>query len=67
MKLGAKGFITFKTDNSYLSQAFPALSVNPVDVAGAGMHSYLSITSVRYNDIFSYSLLHGFNCSRNFG
>jgi len=38
MKLGSEGFIAYDqlSDGEYLSQAFPALSVNPVDVAGAG-------------------------------
>ena len=38
MKLGPEGFIAYDrgADNHLRSQAFPALSVNPVDVAGAG-------------------------------
>ena len=38
MKLGPEGFIAYdRTSNGQLSnQAFPALSVNPLDVAGAG-------------------------------
>lgn len=38
MKLGPNGFIAYDrtTENKVISQAFPALSVNPVDVAGAG-------------------------------
>ena len=38
MKLGSEGFITYdRAPNGQLSsQAFPALSVNPLDVAGAG-------------------------------
>ncbi len=38
MKLGSDGFIVYdKTDlNKYISQPFPALSANPVDVTGAG-------------------------------
>ncbi len=38
MKLGAEGFIAYDRDSSgkLVSQPFPALSVNPVDVAGAG-------------------------------
>ena len=36
MKLGAEGFIAYDKDSAGNSQAFPALSVNPVDVAGAG-------------------------------
>jgi rfaE bifunctional protein kinase chain/domain len=38
VKLAAEGFIAYDRDSSgqMLSQAFPALSVNPLDVAGAG-------------------------------
>ncbi len=38
IKLAAEGFIAYdrNSDGSMLSQAFPALSVNPLDVAGAG-------------------------------
>ena len=38
VKLGAQGFIAYDRDkhSKVISQAFPALSVNPVDVAGAG-------------------------------
>tara|TARA_Y100001933_G_scaffold260329_1_gene312148 strand:- start:656 stop:2143 length:1488 start_codon:yes stop_codon:yes gene_type:complete len=38
MKLGPEGFIAYdRADNGQIiSQAFPALSVNPLDVAGAG-------------------------------
>ena len=38
MKLGADGFIAYDRDKAgnLNSQSFPALSVNPVDVAGAG-------------------------------
>ena len=38
MKLGPEGFVAYDRDSHGLlsSQAFPALSVNPVDVAGAG-------------------------------
>ena len=38
MKLGPEGFIAYDRDKNGLlsNQAFPALSVNPVDVAGAG-------------------------------
>ena len=38
MKLGPEGFIAYdrEPDGQLSSQAFPALSVNPVDVAGAG-------------------------------
>ena len=38
MKLGADGFIVyeFNSKGDIISQAFPALSVNPVDVVGAG-------------------------------
>ena len=38
MKLGPEGFIAYDRteDGKLCSQAFPALSVNPLDVAGAG-------------------------------
>ncbi len=38
MKLGANGFIAYDRNEqgNLISQSFPALSVNPVDVAGAG-------------------------------
>ena len=38
MKLGSEGFIAYDRHSSgqISSQAFPALSVNPLDVAGAG-------------------------------
>ena len=38
MKLGAEGFIAYDRNalGELVSQPFPALSVNPVDVAGAG-------------------------------
>ena len=38
MKLGPEGFIAYDraTNGQLSSQAFPALSVNPLDVAGAG-------------------------------
>ena len=38
MKLGSEGFLAYdrKSDNSLLSQPFPALSANPLDVTGAG-------------------------------
>lgn len=37
MKLGAKGYIAYeRTKTKYNSEQFPALSVNPVDVTGAG-------------------------------
>ena len=38
MKLGANGFVVYSKslNNSLQIQAFPALSVNPVDVSGAG-------------------------------
>ena len=44
MKLGADGFIAYdiKSSDERKTEAFPALSVNPVDVAGAG-DSLLSV------------------------
>ena len=46
MKLGDDGFIAYDKDekNQIISQSFPALSVNPVDVTGAG-DSLLAIMS----------------------
>lgn len=54
MKLGPHGFITYdrRDDNTIYSQAFPALSINPVDVAGAG-DSLLAL--------FSTALVSGFS------
>jgi len=47
MKLGAAGFIAYEKNNlgEYLSQSFPALSVNPLDVSGAG-DSLLAVMSI---------------------
>ena len=44
VKLAAEGFIAYDRDNNgrVYSQPFPALSVNPLDVAGAG-DSVLSV------------------------
>ena len=38
MKIGSEGFIAYdqQKKGSILSQSFPALSVNPIDVTGAG-------------------------------
>ena len=38
MKLGGNGFIAYDRDTNgqIVSQAFPALSTNPLDVSGAG-------------------------------
>ena len=36
MKLGSKGFIAYKGKGESNSQSFPALSINPIDVSGAG-------------------------------
>ena len=36
MKLGSDGFIAYDNSNSIERQNFPALSINPVDVTGAG-------------------------------
>ena len=38
MKLGSEGFIAYDraSNGQFTSQPFPALSVNPLDVAGAG-------------------------------
>jgi len=46
MKLGPQGFIAYDhAKNKNLSQAFPALSSNPIDVAGAG-DSLLAVMAV---------------------
>ena len=47
MKLGAQGFIAYSKDKKggFNSQSFPALSVNPIDVAGAG-DSLLAVMAV---------------------
>ena len=47
MKLGGEGFIAYesKADGFINRQHFPALSINPVDVAGAG-DSLLAALSV---------------------
>ena len=46
MKLGPQGFIAYDHDkNKSFSQAFPALSSNPIDVAGAG-DSLLAVMAV---------------------
>ena len=46
MKLGPQGFIAYDHyKNKSLSQAFPALSSNPIDVAGAG-DSLLAVMAV---------------------
>lgn len=47
MKLGAQGFIAYSKNvtGGFNSQSFPALSVNPIDVAGAG-DSLLSVMAV---------------------
>ena len=46
MKLGSEGFIVYLKDKNddIVSQAFPALSVNPLDVTGAG-DSLLAVIS----------------------
>ena len=46
MKLGSDGFIAYDFSKKiFKSQSFPALSVNPLDVAGAG-DSLLAVMSV---------------------
>lgn len=46
MKLGPEGFIAYDhNENKKLSQAFPALSSNPIDVTGAG-DSLLAVMAV---------------------
>ena len=43
MKLGADGFVVYSKDNknNFRIQAFPALSVNPLDVSEQGIHYFL--------------------------
>ncbi len=47
IKLGASGFIAYDNSSShgFISQSFPALTFNPVDVSGAG-DSLLSVISI---------------------
>ena len=45
MKLGSDGFIAYDHSNKRQSQAFPALSSNPIDVTGAG-DSLLAVMAV---------------------
>ena len=47
MKLGSDGFVVYDHlgSNSISSQSFPALSVNPIDVTGAG-DSLLALMSI---------------------
>ena len=47
MKLGSDGFIVYhrSQDNHIISQPFPALSTNPIDVSGAG-DSLLSVMAI---------------------
>lgn len=47
MKLGSDGFIVYcrTKDNQIVSQPFPALSANPIDVSGAG-DSLLSVMAI---------------------
>ena len=46
MKLGADGFISYESQNNKIrNYSLPALSVNPVDVAGAG-DSLLAVMSI---------------------
>ena len=46
MKLASEGFILYyKKNEEIFSQAFPALSINPIDVTGAG-DSLLAVMAV---------------------
>ena len=61
MKLGAQGFIAYDqiSKGKYQSQSFPTLSVNPLDVSGAG-DSLLSVMSTGLssnNDFMSSAAL----------
>ena len=54
MKLGSEGFIAYEISNKKrISHVFPALSVNPLDVTGAGdtVIAALSIAYAKTNDI----------------
>ena len=46
MKLGSNGFIAYDFNNdNIINQPFPALSINPIDVTGAG-DSLLAVMAV---------------------
>jgi sugar/nucleoside kinase (ribokinase family) len=47
MKLGSKGFIAYQgmDEKTRKSQSFPALSINPIDVSGAG-DSLLAVMAI---------------------
>ena len=66
MKLGGEGFIAYETetDGFVNRQHFPALSINPVDVSGAGdtvisVASLLLSAGINYNDLSKISALAG--------
>ena len=64
MKLGSNGFIAYDRSvgvNSISSQSFPALSVNPVDVAGAG-DSLLAIMATGLSSNQSMMLTAALGC-----
>ena len=69
MKLGSDGFIVYQRsqDNKIISQPFPALSTNLIDVSGAG-DSLLSVMAIglasgQSNGVRSIGLLYGFKGS----
>ena len=62
MKLGSNGFLSYtrnNLDNNLISQSFPALSANPVDVTGAGdsLLALLSTGIATEQDFMSLSAL----------
>ena len=64
MKLGSEGFISYDFSNisKPISQSFPALSVNPVDVTGAG-DSLLAVMSLGLANNDSMMLISAIACS----
>ncbi len=61
MKLGSKGFIAYQgEDQNYRdSQAFPALSINPLDVSGAGdaLLAVMATGMASHQDVFTTAAL----------
>jgi len=59
IKLGSNGFIAYANNISQLRQNFPALTVNPVDVAGAGdsLFSAMSLSISSDVDLIKSSLI----------
>ena len=59
IKLGSNGFIAYANRASQLRQNFPALTVNPIDVAGAGdsLFSAMSLSISSNADLIKSSLI----------